>query len=425
MLDRYCCFQYFFFLVLAVSFAFPRSVVWDSLCFQTMFILTSWNLLLIILGEICNLFWLESSQDWFKNDYILSIWGWQLTNQHYSLDCNLELRFQSRELSLSGTLVAWVHAGWISWGLCHCIERVTVLQKTEELSEVFGGADQQIPGCPGTCGSIHILARTWGCIQLLWGLRLGSEEDKDWTHIKLKEILCHKHSLSHWQVQCLWMTCLTCIWILFSSLPVLNLCCSVLIFGTVAYLWDETCFFLLSSIKRLKGNLKRSICTFIWLAQLIFSLTLWASNLLLGASLCTCTRSLQGESHREMNVQFLGSCRFPISLFSFVSSRWCVCTMDSWASCQSVISLAWWISGCGGGLCFVYCHLSVGIWVGAWIPSIEIMLFDAWYLKLSLELIYIKLPESPACYEEPPSFFHDLARSDLEIFSACFLLHIL
>lgn len=60
------------------------------------------------------------------------------------------------------------------------------------------------------------------------------------------------------------------------------------------------------------------------------------------------------------------------------------------------------------------------VWVGAWSPSIEIMLFDASCLKLSLELICVELPESPARYEEPPCFSPDLARSDLEIFSACF-----
>lgn len=60
------------------------------------------------------------------------------------------------------------------------------------------------------------------------------------------------------------------------------------------------------------------------------------------------------------------------------------------------------------------------VWVGAWTPSIETVLFDVWYLKLSLELICIKLPESPACYEKPPCFSPDLARSDLEILSSCF-----
>lgn len=231
--------------------------------------------------EICSwLFWGKSAISFDSNRIILgmSVWGEQLTNQGYKLDCDFGIKVSVRRAVLVWSIGCLGSCWVMSWGLSLYWKSYCSVAHTGAESEVFGKADQQILGWPRTCGGVHILARTRGCI-LLWGLRLGGEGDKDWNCTELEEVLCHKHPLSHWQLQCLWMTCLTCIWILFSSLYLFWVSA---IQGSVleqlhTYGMNLVLFFL-SSIKRLKGNLKRSIPAFIWLAQLIFSLMPWTST---------------------------------------------------------------------------------------------------------------------------------------------------
>lgn len=228
--------------------------------------------------EICSwLFWGKSAISFDLNRIILgiSVWGEQLTDQDYKLDGDFGIKVSVRRAVLVQNIGCLGSCWVISWGLWHCIERLLFWSKYKSWERdiwTSWSADtwssQDLRWHPRSCKKLRVHLP----------LRLGREGDKDWTHTELKEVLCHKHSLSHWQVQCLWVTCLTCIWILFSS------SCPFWISPVQCSFLEQlhTCkmnlvFFLLSSIKRLKGNLKRSIRAFIWLAQLIFSLMLWAS----------------------------------------------------------------------------------------------------------------------------------------------------
>lgn len=238
-----------------------------------------------------------------------------------------------------------------SGALCHYVWKGYCSVANRDESEVFGRAHQLILGCPRTCSSVQILSRTWDVSCFCWELRLGMEGDRGWTQVRMREwsFATRSSSLSHWQVQWLWMTHLSFIAILFSSLclSVLNMllsCIPVREILLFTFIWHQ-------KIKRKPEAYVLSLtCT------TNFCLNAVSSNFLLKASLYTSIRSLQGESWGY-------KCSVPgeLQIYSFfdasflvMSYKWSVSTTGSWASHVSLHVVFWaccWVLDRDGGPC--------------------------------------------------------------------------